>query len=678
MFSSLGSMIGAFGSSQLERLVEGSAAGPSTPPPKSVAVTNMQMPQPLMRLLKAEPFDFISVAPDIVGQSAHAMHMARQEQEQLHTQMTAEAHALSAFAPLPGMDCPTGYGPDFGIGISSLSSQTQSQLDPAMDAGAGGGFEEEEEKFSSTVSFGDFSSQGFGLNSVKITAMLPGTSSEKQASAAHYYLQQQQQPSGMSIEDDFSVSHQSEFGGAAVGSLLSAPVPSTAYIPTAGPLHTPSHHGEYDHSPNPTIGERDGDPFRTSVHNGCDNFIGQHSNQTGLEATVSSFAPLPGIEGAGQTLNAKGVQMQQWVNPNASQSQIQPTEYKDDGYGLSSPFANLHQHQQQSPGAQLQSQQQPMMPPQSYNLGNSFSSDFDLGVSSQPQTQAQAQQPLYRARTASNEPLSSLSTATATASAFGGNKEEGGGVGGFLRKSLGKFFYPDAHDTSENMGGGLDAYYDKSSGKWVFPGQEETSNTTPPPPLTMGGMGIGMRGSEPGEGVSGSMSGNSDRDDPLTDLMAPPSRSLDPLMSLMAPPPSRMPLKTGLVTGYDRGAHAPVMLVGSSLSGSVTTTNAASTATGTSTGTPPSATPKVWCPLPQALSEISAAELPPMPIIASASTSPPAPEHNGIETTVQKGIVAQEELTKPQQSQFDQFAYQEQLMRNQRHQQQQAYDNFDF
>jgi hypothetical protein len=46
-----------------------------------------------------------------------------------------------------------------------------------------------------------------------------------------------------------------------------------------------------------------------------------------------------------------------------------------------------------------------------------------------------------------------------------------GGIVGNLRKGLMQWFYPDAHDASENIGKSLEAYYDNKLGRWVFPGE---------------------------------------------------------------------------------------------------------------------------------------------------------------------------------------------------------------
>jgi len=45
------------------------------------------------------------------------------------------------------------------------------------------------------------------------------------------------------------------------------------------------------------------------------------------------------------------------------------------------------------------------------------------------------------------------------------------GLFGSMRKGLLGYFYPEAHDASENIGGSLEAYYDQKLGRWVFPGE---------------------------------------------------------------------------------------------------------------------------------------------------------------------------------------------------------------
>lgn len=165
---------------------------------------------------------------------------------------------------------------------------------------------------------------------------------------------------------------------------------------------------------------------------------------------------------------------------------------------------------------------------------------------------------------------------TSTSSSSLGTTGEGEGSGGpgivkNIRKGLLNWFYPDAHDASENIGKSLEAYFDKQTGKWVFPGEENTTGEPDPaalPPPTMG-MGMGGPSSMSAFGqpsgppavppASGEASTGAEAPyDPLAALMAPPSYRMptsqsmasmppsapagasdDPLASLMAPPSSR-------------------------------------------------------------------------------------------------------------------------------------------
>ncbi|MBY0308879.1 MAG: hypothetical protein K2Q09_09075, partial [Phycisphaerales bacterium] len=65
---------------------------------------------------------------------------------------------------------------------------------------------------------------------------------------------------------------------------------------------------------------------------------------------------------------------------------------------------------------------------------------------------------------------------TPPASGNGGNLMSGPttGIVGNLRKGIIGWFYPDAHDATENIGKSLEAYYDDKLGRWIFPGEVRT------------------------------------------------------------------------------------------------------------------------------------------------------------------------------------------------------------
>jgi hypothetical protein len=92
------------------------------------------------------------------------------------------------------------------------------------------------------------------------------------------------------------------------------------------------------------------------------------------------------------------------------------------------------------------------------------------------------------------------------------------GIVGSVRRGLLGWFYPNAHDASENLGNKLEAYYDKSTKKWVFPGEDNNQlDIASGPPPTSGFMSASIPTAKSENDIQQS--------DPLAMLMAPPIRS---------------------------------------------------------------------------------------------------------------------------------------------------------
>ncbi len=94
---------------------------------------------------------------------------------------------------------------------------------------------------------------------------------------------------------------------------------------------------------------------------------------------------------------------------------------------------------------------------------------------------------------------------------------------------------PDA--TIADAGKPMEAYYDEKAKRWIFPGDDpaEVAKPLAPPPITPG-----VKKSD--KAATPAATPN----DPLSSLMAPPSRSTpsaDPLANLMAPPTRSTPMR---------------------------------------------------------------------------------------------------------------------------------------
>lgn len=101
------------------------------------------------------------------------------------------------------------------------------------------------------------------------------------------------------------------------------------------------------------------------------------------------------------------------------------------------------------------------------------------------------------------------------------------GIVGKVRKGLLGWFFPDAHDASENLGEKLEAYYNKETGRWVFPGEvDDVKDPALGPPPT--GFNLPTPFAPPISGyISKTLAESSDTAyDPLASMMAPPIRSL--------------------------------------------------------------------------------------------------------------------------------------------------------
>lgn len=106
----------------------------------------------------------------------------------------------------------------------------------------------------------------------------------------------------------------------------------------------------------------------------------------------------------------------------------------------------------------------------------------------------------------------------------------GWSVRGWLTKKLN----PDA--TEADVGDAMEAYYDEKLKRWIFPGDDpnEVAKPLAPPPTTP------VVKHEMGPVSTPNLSSN----DPLSMMMAPPSRSTpktDPLSNLVAPPSRSTP-----------------------------------------------------------------------------------------------------------------------------------------
>lgn len=103
-----------------------------------------------------------------------------------------------------------------------------------------------------------------------------------------------------------------------------------------------------------------------------------------------------------------------------------------------------------------------------------------------------------------------------------------------MRGWLTRKLNPDA--TEADVGDAMEAYYDEKLKRWIFPGDDpnEVAKPLAPPPTTP------VVKHETGSVSTPILN----RDDPLSMMMAPPSRSTpkaDPLSNLLAPPSRSTP-----------------------------------------------------------------------------------------------------------------------------------------
>lgn len=101
------------------------------------------------------------------------------------------------------------------------------------------------------------------------------------------------------------------------------------------------------------------------------------------------------------------------------------------------------------------------VPPSSSAPNNQNSNNS--GVSVNPAIAADAPAPKVATPTKNTPPVSGNGANTLSAPTTG--------IVSNLRKGIIGWFYPDAHDATENIGKSLEAYYDDKLGRWIFPGE---------------------------------------------------------------------------------------------------------------------------------------------------------------------------------------------------------------